>query len=55
VQLGDHPGVVLTGGSAAVDQDPQQRKLLIVDHRSKTCHPWPAPQPTETGTEDNPA
>jgi hypothetical protein len=38
-QLGDHAGVVLTKGPAAVDQDPQDRELLVVDHRSKTRHP----------------
>jgi hypothetical protein len=39
VQLGDHPGVVLAQGTAPVDQDPQHRELLVVDHRTQTGHP----------------
>ena len=39
MQLGDHPGVVLTQGPAAVDQDPQHRELLVVDHRTQPGHP----------------
>jgi hypothetical protein len=30
VELGDQPGVVLTQGSASVDQDPKHRELLVV-------------------------
>ena len=41
MQLGDHPGVVLTEGAAPVDQDPQQRELLVVDHRPQPGHPGP--------------
>jgi hypothetical protein len=39
VELGDHPGVVLTQPPAAVDQDPQHGKLLVVDHRPQPAHP----------------
>ena len=39
VQLGDHPGVVLAQGAAPVDQDPQHRQLLVVDHRPQPGHP----------------
>jgi hypothetical protein len=31
--------VVLTERPAAVDQDPQHRELLVVDHRPKPDHP----------------
>jgi hypothetical protein len=34
MDLADHPGVVLTQGSAPVDQDPQDRELLVVDDRA---------------------
>ena len=39
VQLGDHPGVVLTERAAAVDQDPQHGELFVVDHRPQPGHP----------------
>ena len=39
MQLGDHPGVVITEGAAAVDQDPQHRELLIVNDRPQPTHP----------------
>jgi hypothetical protein len=32
---GDHPGVVLTPRPSLVDQDPQHRELLDVDHRTQ--------------------
>jgi hypothetical protein len=38
VQLGDHPGVVLAQRAASVDQDPQHRELLVVDHRPQSSH-----------------
>ena len=41
VQLGDHPGVVLTQRPAPVDQDPQHRELLVVDDRTQPGHPGP--------------
>ena len=41
VQLADHPGVVLTQRPAPVDQHPQHRELLVVDHRSQPGHPGP--------------
>lgn len=31
--------MVLTQGAAPVDQDPQHRQLLVVDHRTQTGHP----------------
>jgi hypothetical protein len=39
VQLVDRPGVVLTERAAALEQDPQDRELLVVDHRSQPAHP----------------
>ena len=41
VQLGDHPGVVLTQGPTAVDQHPKHRELLVVHDRSQAGHPGP--------------
>ena len=41
MELGDHPGVVLAQGAAPVDQDPQHRKLFVVDHRPQSAHPGP--------------
>jgi len=41
MQLGHHPGVVLTQRPASVDQDPQDRELFVVDHRTKPGHPGP--------------
>jgi len=34
VELGDHPGVVLTQRASPVDQDPQYCELFVVDHRA---------------------
>jgi hypothetical protein len=31
MQLGDHASVVLPKRAVAIDQDPQQRQLLVVD------------------------
>ncbi len=39
VQLGDHPGVVLTERPAPVSQDAQNWELLVVDDRSQAGHP----------------
>ena len=39
MQLGHHPGVVLTERLASVDQDPQHRQLLIVHDRPQPGHP----------------
>jgi hypothetical protein len=39
--MGDHPVVVLTQRAAPVDQDPQDRELLIVDHRPQPGYPGP--------------
>jgi hypothetical protein len=39
VQLGHHPGVVLTQRAAPVDQDPQHRQLLVVDDRPQAAGP----------------
>jgi hypothetical protein len=39
VQLGDHPGVLLTEGSTSVDQDRQDGELFVVDHRPESGHP----------------
>ena len=41
MQLGDHPGVVITQGATAVDQQPQHGELLIVNDRSQSTHPGP--------------
>jgi hypothetical protein len=38
VELGGHPGVVLAERPAPVDQDPQDRELLIVDDRPQPRH-----------------
>jgi hypothetical protein len=46
VQLGDHPGVVVAERSTAVDQDPQDGELFVVDHRPQSGHPG-ADQRTE--------
>ena len=37
MQLGDHPGVVLTQGPTAVDQHPKHRELLVVHDRSQAA------------------
>jgi hypothetical protein len=39
VQLRDHPGVVLAQRVSTVNQNPQHRQLLIVDHRPQPTHP----------------
>jgi hypothetical protein len=38
VQLGHHPGVVLTERAATVDQDPQQGEPLVIDHWTQPGH-----------------
>jgi hypothetical protein len=39
VQLADHPGVVLTEAATAVDEQPQQLQLRVVDDRPQSGHP----------------
>jgi hypothetical protein len=39
VQLGDHPGVVVAERATAVDQDPQDSELFVIDHRPQSGHP----------------
>ena len=39
VELGHHSGVVLAQRAASVDQDPQDRELLVVDDWTQAGHP----------------
>src|SRR4051794_21137615 len=39
MQLGDHARVVLAEGAATVDEQAQDRELLVVDNRPQPGHP----------------